>query len=527
MTDWYKTAVAISLFTVTAFGASSSRERLADGPSVKSLTYHSGKTVDHYTRGNDGSPVLDAVEYEGLYLQAATARRHGRSVVIAVPNLPNVTLTESDGAQRLTVGTDAGVLGRWFFAGESPARVELATGHSLIFSTHGAKIREKLVGRGGDANSEIEFDQGYGRGVYHPVILDLVANQLGLGDDWTARISIRPNETRSLYSVVRQTGEPVAFVVRGGNVNVVYDATGKPIMYDIDLAEQFYPAGPEVAHVPRRILITSDSRAEWEAPQSPDGSIGSAWMPERPEHGPAEVRVRLRQVQSVPVNVMRDNRLVVKPELYQICDTTTVCVYWDGGSDCTTSNYYCDAGTGTGECYIFGTCNSGGSTGCFSLSCGGDSGGSTKTDTSHPNDHIIRLDMQQAVDSAMDGASTKLGNDQCTAVFTKFKNAAGKTMQEVLDGYGVSAATYLTSWMQFNDGRNTSQCTSNGSNYPIYTSPGSRSIWVCVEFVATQRNGPGYAADLLIHEELHSLGLGENPPSSGEITSAVQSACGN
>ena len=123
--------------------------------------------------------------------------------------------------------------------------------------------------------------------------------------------------------------------------------------------------------------------------------------------------------------------------------------------------------------------------------------------------------------------SAMLGQTFVAAVFSAFKNADGKTLQEVLDGYGVSASTYLTSWEQFNNGTNTNLCTSSGSSFPIYTSQGSRAIWVCSQFVALQRGTPGYAAVLMIHEELHSLGLGENPPSSGEITSAVQDACGN
>jgi hypothetical protein len=36
---------------------------------------------------------------------------------------------------------------------------------------------------------------------------------------------------------------------------------------------------------------------------------------------------------------------------------------------------------------------------------------------------------------------------------------------------------------------------------------------------------PGRAEAIVIHEVLHSLGLGENPPSSEDITAAVERRC--
>ena len=59
-----------------------------------------------------------------------------------------------------------------------------------------------------------------------------------------------------------------------------------------------------------------------------------------------------------------------------------------------------------------------------------------------------------------------------------------------------------------------------------YTAPGNRVIWICGErfadrFASSARRG----AVLLIHELLHTLGLGENPPSSAAITDAVARRC--
>ena len=59
------------------------------------------------------------------------------------------------------------------------------------------------------------------------------------------------------------------------------------------------------------------------------------------------------------------------------------------------------------------------------------------------------------------------------------------------------------------------------------TSPGSRVVYVCSpQFAEKQHREPGLTAALVIHEELHSLGLSENPPSSQAITAQVISRCG-
>jgi hypothetical protein len=41
-----------------------------------------------------------------------------------------------------------------------------------------------------------------------------------------------------------------------------------------------------------------------------------------------------------------------------------------------------------------------------------------------------------------------------------------------------------------------------------------------------QRSQPAAAANRAIHEMLHTLGLGENPPTTSEITRRVEMRCG-
>jgi hypothetical protein len=50
---------------------------------------------------------------------------------------------------------------------------------------------------------------------------------------------------------------------------------------------------------------------------------------------------------------------------------------------------------------------------------------------------------------------------------------------------------------------------------------------VCVEkFTLIRHHSRGYLAALFIHEILHTLGLGESPPSSEAITARVVVRCG-
>ena len=56
-------------------------------------------------------------------------------------------------------------------------------------------------------------------------------------------------------------------------------------------------------------------------------------------------------------------------------------------------------------------------------------------------------------------------------------------------------------------------------------SPGNRIVHVCPRFRERENRDPRFAQAVVIHEALHTLGLGENPPTSDEITARVLQAC--
>ena len=60
----------------------------------------------------------------------------------------------------------------------------------------------------------------------------------------------------------------------------------------------------------------------------------------------------------------------------------------------------------------------------------------------------------------------------------------------------------------------------------LTASPGSRVVQVCGRrFEAVARRHPRLAEASVIHEMLHSLGLGENPPDPRAITERVLDLC--
>jgi hypothetical protein len=127
------------------------------------------------------------------------------------------------------------------------------------------------------------------------------------------------------------------------------------------------------------------------------------------------------------------------------------------------------------------------------------------------------------VQRSLDRARARLERPQCQRVFTDFHDQSGQPLQDALDRAGRSGAEHLGTLL-FYDGSGQRRCL--GGRTLAFTSVGSPIVFVCApQFVAAARRDPILADAALIHESLHSLGLGENPPSSGEITSRVISRC--
>ena len=128
------------------------------------------------------------------------------------------------------------------------------------------------------------------------------------------------------------------------------------------------------------------------------------------------------------------------------------------------------------------------------------------------------------VRAAVVGALQRVEQPGCQQLFTEFADRAGRPVAEHLRETGQTPASLLGS-LYFVQADHDHRC--RGADATVaFTSPGNHVIFICGERFATR-----FARDLrggeivIIHELLHVTGLGENPPSSTEITRRVHAAC--
>ena len=127
------------------------------------------------------------------------------------------------------------------------------------------------------------------------------------------------------------------------------------------------------------------------------------------------------------------------------------------------------------------------------------------------------------IGQAIRDAARLLRSPECRRVLTDFTDASGNQLETNLVKLSGDPGDYVLHFVQFADGSAHRQCGGNAA--AAFTQPGSRVIFVCgAYFGKTWRVGD--AEVVIIHEILHSLGLGENPPSSDEITKQVLTRCG-
>jgi hypothetical protein len=130
---------------------------------------------------------------------------------------------------------------------------------------------------------------------------------------------------------------------------------------------------------------------------------------------------------------------------------------------------------------------------------------------------------RNAARRAVSGASEWLANPKCLAVFSEFRDERGRPLTEKLGELGVDPRTYL-GLVLFRDAGEGGQCADEGTL--ALTTPRSRVVYLCGSgFARSWRRDASESKATIIHEMLHSLGLGENPPSSLDISHRVLQLC--
>jgi len=120
---------------------------------------------------------------------------------------------------------------------------------------------------------------------------------------------------------------------------------------------------------------------------------------------------------------------------------------------------------------------------------------------------------------ALANARAQLVGESCRQLFSEFADSSGRPLQESLDARRQQPEEYLAT-LFFYDGSGLPGCR---STVAAATSPGSQVVLICGDQFDQQRWPDGEVT--LIHEMLHTLGLGENPPSSSEISRQVRMRC--
>lgn len=131
--------------------------------------------------------------------------------------------------------------------------------------------------------------------------------------------------------------------------------------------------------------------------------------------------------------------------------------------------------------------------------------------------------VRDAVDRSLSGAAEWLGTAKCQALLSEFTDLRGRPLQERLAEFGGTLADYLRI-LVFEDGEGHRPCEPPG--VLAFTAPNSRVVLVCGRaFARSWKRAPEEGRAAIIHEILHSLGLGENPPAPRDITYRVKQLC--
>jgi hypothetical protein len=115
-------------------------------------------------------------------------------------------------------------------------------------------------------------------------------------------------------------------------------------------------------------------------------------------------------------------------------------------------------------------------------------------------------------------------------VLAEFTDGHGQTLDRRLEAWDMSAADYVRA-LPFHDGTGMQHC--DQAHVVLVTIPGLPAVYLCPRhsgdafslFSQTETQHPSLAKAMVIHEMLHTLGLGENPPSTLKITERVQKRC--
>ena len=133
------------------------------------------------------------------------------------------------------------------------------------------------------------------------------------------------------------------------------------------------------------------------------------------------------------------------------------------------------------------------------------------------------INSRLVVQRAVEGAAVRLARPSCQDVLNDFADQSGRPLGTKLAASGTSVADAFKS-LRFYDDRQAWRCRTGTAL--AFTEIGSLVIRFCGNRFAKSFSQSSTATEIVvIHEFLHALGLGENPPTSQAITAQVARRC--
>lgn len=123
---------------------------------------------------------------------------------------------------------------------------------------------------------------------------------------------------------------------------------------------------------------------------------------------------------------------------------------------------------------------------------------------------------------ARDGAMRRLRVLECQELLHEFHDQEGHPLARRLESFAVPPDRYLA-MIPLLDGRKRPLCKTGHTQ--LLATRGVARVLVCEPFLQTVFRERESAELHLIHEMLHTLGLGESPPTSQEIAQRVKRRC--
>jgi hypothetical protein len=495
----------------------------------------------------DGSGAMNGVKVR------ANGKMHELDIdakrgAVSTPGMPEVSVVEdstSAATRHSTVKSGGRVIASVSYSESGEIRTITVGSMVLSLELVGGRVHETLSANGrqiADATAAPVFGRSF------PFSLDAVADRLGLSARWAQEVT--PRTTATGYLTTLQTGgRVVGRIVSVGEYRAVFDAKGAPLFYDVTLdygafggnnsARSAQNTTAYVAAVPTHVIVGADGSLGAYLENPGDGAIRAFWSTgtnysyaiyhRGSSAAAAAVRPLFYPIATAAGATPRPAGRNPKAFLFTVCDTETTCTYADGCpscAGCSTTNYWCDIGSGGG----------GGITDPYGDGSGGPTGGPSGATV--PGNHVVNyqdITLAPTVTRAIDGANSKLTDPQCAVQLLKDTKWSGTnawdTFQTVGGGQSTSNWFGAIGWYYGGGVKNTDGKVPCDLGNAAWTYPGSLKDYICETFKTAKS-----PSNLLLHEMLHTIGVPEcnginscpDPtwPTPAQLDDLVASHCG-